>query len=71
VWLIDPDKPLGQIHVETYHHSTPEQNPTFSLCADRDAYWYGIFREQFGLFWKSCEEEGRVLDLIEAAPRSQ
>jgi hypothetical protein len=69
MWLIDPDKPHGQIHVEIYHHRTPELNPTFSLCANRDASWYGVFRKQFDLLWQSCEEKGRVLDLIQPTTR--
>ena len=63
MWLIDPDKPHGQIHVEIYHHRTPEMNPTFSLHAAKDAYWYGFFRKQFDLMWQSCEEHGRVSDM--------
>jgi hypothetical protein len=49
--------------VEIYHHRTAEPNPTFSLYADKDAYWYGVFRRQFDLLWRSREEKGRVTDL--------
>ena len=70
MWLIDPDKPYGQIHVEIYHHRTPETNPAFSLYAEKDAYWYGIFRRQFDLLWQSCEDKGRVVDLIESIIRA-
>ena len=64
MWLIDPDEPHGQIHVEIYHHRTPEMNATFSLHASKDAYWYRFFRKQFDLLWQSCEEHGRVSDVV-------
>ena len=64
MWLIDPDKPYGKIHVEIYHHRTPEMDATFSLSAMKDAYWYVFFRKQFDILWQSCEEQGRVVDLI-------
>ena len=62
--LIDPDKPNGQIHIKMYHHRTPHRAPTFSLYADKDSYWYEFFRQQFDLLWDSCEQEGKVIDLI-------
>lgn len=64
MWLIDPDKPHGKIHVEIYHHKTPEMNPKFYLRATEDSYWYDLFRRQFDLLWKSCEDHGRVKDIF-------
>lgn len=66
MWLIDPDEPHGQIHVEIYHHRTPEKNAMFSLQATEDAYWYRFFRKQFAVMWSSCEEDGRVIDVLSA-----
>lgn len=63
MWLIDPDEPQGQIIVEIYHHRSSELNPTFRLRASQDTYWYSFFRHQFELFWKSCEEKGKVRNL--------
>lgn len=63
MWLIDPDKPCGKIYVEVYHHKSPEMNPTFSLQAIGDPIWYGFFRKQFDLLWKSCEDEGRIREV--------
>jgi len=63
MWLLDPDKPHGKIHVEIYHHKTPEANPRFSLHATEDSYWYNFFLKQFDLLWKSCEEKGRIRDI--------
>jgi hypothetical protein len=71
MWLVDPDEPHGQIHVEIYHHRTPAINPTFSLHAAKDAYWYGFFRKQFDLLWASCGERGRVLDIVASTAQSQ
>jgi len=68
MWLIDPNEPHGQIHVEIYHHRTAEMNAAFSLNAAEDAYWYGFFREQFEVLWKSCKECGRVLDVVPSGP---
>lgn len=68
MWLIDPDKPHGQIVVEIYHHRTADPNPTFKLRAAEDSYWYAFFRKQFDLLWQSCEEAGRVTNLL---PRGQ
>lgn len=70
MWLIDPDEPHGQIHVEIYHHRTPEMNATFSLHAAEDAHWYRFFRKQFDVLWKSCEEHGRVSEVVPAAART-
>jgi hypothetical protein len=70
IWLIDPDKTHGQIHVEIYHHRTPEMNATFSLQAAEDSYWYSFFRKQFDVLWKSCEEHGRVSDVVSSAART-
>jgi hypothetical protein len=69
MWLIESDEPHGQIHVEIYHHRTSEVNPTFSLHADKDAYWYRLFRRQFDLLWQSCEEQGRVSDIVTSGAR--
>ncbi len=66
MWLLDPDKPDGKIHIEVYHHRTAEMNPTFSLSASEDAYWYNFFRKQFDLLWESCEQDGRVLSIVPA-----
>ena len=62
--MIDPDEPHGQIHVEIYHHRTAERNATFSLHAAEDAYWYHFFRKQFDVLWESCEQSGRVLEVV-------
>jgi hypothetical protein len=64
MWLIDPDESRGQIHVEIYHHRTPEMNATFSLRATEDEYWYSFFRKQFDVLWDSCGERGRVIDVV-------
>lgn len=64
MWLIDPDQPNGQIIVEIYHHRTAETNPTFLLKASNDSYWYGFFKNQFDLLWKSCLEKGKVIDIL-------
>jgi len=64
MWLIDPDKPHGQIIVEIYHHRTADPNPTFSLRATDDSYWYGFFRKQFDLLWQSCEDSGKIVNLL-------
>ncbi|MBN1450110.1 MAG: hypothetical protein JW963_03770 [Anaerolineales bacterium] len=64
MWLIDPDKPHGRIVVEIYHHRTAEPNPTFLLKASDDSYWYNFFKSQFDLLWRSCEENGKVVDII-------
>ena len=71
MWLIDPDKPHGRIHVELYHHRTPEVNPKFFLYATEDSYWYNFFRKQFDLLWESCEEDGRVRGIVySSSPRN-
>lgn len=64
MWLIDPDKPHGQIIVEIYHHRTADPNPTFKLHATDDSYWYGFFRKQFDLLWQSCEESGKITNIL-------
>jgi hypothetical protein len=64
MWLIDPEKPHGRIVVEIYHHRTAEPNPTFLLKASEDPHWYSFFKNQFDLMWKSCEENGKVVDII-------
>jgi len=71
MWLIDPDKPHGKIHVEIYHHRTPELNPKFYLHADGDPFWYDLFRRQFDLLWQSCQDHGRVRDISYASSRWQ
>jgi hypothetical protein len=63
MWLVDPDKPYGKIYIEIYHHRTPEMNPSFSLRATDDSYWYTFFRKQFDLLWESCENHGRIKDV--------
>jgi len=68
MWLIDPDKSHGQIVVEIYHHRTADPNPTFTLRATEDTYWYGYFRKQFDLLWQSCEEAGKV---VKVSPKSE
>ena len=67
MWLIDPDEPHGQIHVEVYHHRTPEMNATFSLQATEDTHWYRFFRDQFEVLWSSCNEYGRIIDIVPSA----
>ena len=51
--LIDPAETYGRIHVEVYQHQTIEQNPSFSLRADRDSHWYQLFARQFETLWSS------------------
>jgi hypothetical protein len=51
--LIDPAETYGRIHVEIYQHRTIEQNPSFSLRADRDSHWYQLFARQFETLWES------------------
>ncbi len=70
MWLLDPDTPHGKIHIEIYHHRTAEMNPTFSLIASEDAYWYNFFRKQFDLLWESCEKSGRMLSVVPAPGNS-
>lgn len=57
--MVDGDDPHGRIHVEIYQHRTLEPNPSFSLHADRDGHWYGLFRGQFETMWES----GRAVPL--------
>lgn len=64
MWLIDPDKAHGKIIVEMYHHRTPERQPTFTLRADEDTYWYNMFRQQFDLLWESCQSANRVKQVL-------
>ena len=52
--LIDPTETYGRIHVEIYQHKTIEQNPSFSLRADRDSHWYQLFARQFDTLWDSA-----------------
>lgn len=59
--IVDGDEGHGRIHVEIYQHRTLEPNPSFSLHADRDGYWYGLFRGQFETLW----ECGRPLTLTQ------
>jgi hypothetical protein len=51
--LVDPAETYGRIHVEIYQHQTIEQNPSFSLRADRDNHWYKLFARQFETLWES------------------
>jgi hypothetical protein len=44
---IDLAEEYGRIHVEVYQHQSIEQNPSFSLRADRDSHWYQLFVRQF------------------------
>ncbi len=53
--LIDPAETYGRIHVEIYQHETIEQNPSFSLQADRDSHWYQLFARQFETLWDSAQ----------------
>ena len=52
--LIDPAEAYGRIHVEIYQHHTIEQNPAFSLRADRDSHWYQLFARQFETLWDNA-----------------
>ncbi len=60
LWLIDPGKSTGRIVVEIYHHRTADRNPTFELRPEEDAYWYGVFKQQFDLLWNACEATGNT-----------
>jgi hypothetical protein len=71
MWLIDPDEPHGRIHVEIYHHRTPDKNPTFSLRADEDAHWYEFFRKQFEMMWESCGNDGRITNIVSPTGKSE
>jgi len=53
--LIDPAETYGRIHVEIYQHQSIEQNPSFSLRADRDSHWYQLFARQFETLWASAQ----------------
>jgi len=52
--LVDSAETYGRIHVEIYQHQTIEQNPSFSLRADRDSPWYQLFARQFETLWDSA-----------------
>ena len=52
--LIDPDQRDGRIIVEIYQHKSSALHPTFELRPHLDERWYGFFKEQFDLLWKSC-----------------
>ncbi|MBF9131964.1 hypothetical protein I0C86_23795 [Plantactinospora sp. S1510] len=54
--LVDADDVHGRIRVAMYQHRTLEPNPTFGLRADRDAWWYGLFKGQFETMWESARE---------------
>lgn len=52
--LIDATQEHGRIHVEMYQHRTLEANPSFTLLANRDGKWYGLFAGQFDTLWDSA-----------------
>ncbi|MFG1813325.1 hypothetical protein ACGFIF_06110 [Kribbella sp. NPDC049174] len=52
--LLDARQRHGRIHVEVYQHRTIEANPSFSLRADRDGRWFGLFAGQFETLWESA-----------------
>ena len=41
--------------IELYQHQTIEQNPSFTLRADRDSHWYQLFTRQFDTIWESAQ----------------
>jgi hypothetical protein len=55
--MIDPDERHGFCFVELYHHRSAEPKATFELDALDDAFWYGFFRRQYEILWKSCRIE--------------
>ncbi len=56
-FIIDPYAEHGVIIVEIYHHQSADDNPTFTLYADRDGEWYKFFLQQFNTMWDSCRVE--------------
>lgn len=55
--MVDPDKQNAQCVVEMYHHESAKPNPTFELLRSDDTKWFGFFKEQFDIMWKSCRVE--------------
>jgi hypothetical protein len=71
MWLIDPDEPHGKIHIEIYHHRTPDKNPTFSLHATEDGHWYEFFCNQFEIMWESCRDDGRIVSITASSDETE
>jgi hypothetical protein len=57
--LIDPKASNGRVLLEIYHHRTAEENPSFSIQAQIDPFWFDFFQRQFDVLWNSCLELGR------------
>jgi hypothetical protein len=53
--LIDPSERHGLLYVEMYLHKSVEEDPSFTLRADRDGERYQLFLRQFETLWENAK----------------
>ncbi|WP_377268110.1 hypothetical protein [Peterkaempfera sp. SMS 1(5)a] len=64
LFLLDPQRPGGRIHIDIYSHSSASGDAVFTVLPHRDDQWFRHFRTEFDSVW----EHGRPADASDGFP---